>query len=70
MKFDFWLELPKSLVDLCETEISNDEKSVAIMIENSKNVRKFLILRNLTKSLMNKIFLILKFSLLLQKRNF
>lgn len=38
MKFDFWLELPKALVDLSQEEISAEEKSIAHMIEISNNV--------------------------------
>jgi hypothetical protein len=42
MKFDFWFELPKSLTDLAQNEISKEELSLTLMIENSSKVTNFI----------------------------
>jgi hypothetical protein len=42
MKLEFWLELPNSLLDLCENEISTDESSFALMLENSRKVNNLI----------------------------
>jgi hypothetical protein len=38
MKFDFWLDLPETLVNLAQDDITKEEAHIALLIQNSKNV--------------------------------
>jgi hypothetical protein len=39
MKYDFWMDLPKSLIELGGEIVTKEDVSMANIIQNSNNVR-------------------------------